>query len=102
MSFFLKNQHQSQSQIADEEAKKPKLLNQDLQKISAEELSKEINHTISIGMENPSGVPNESKKFDFAFYSLILGGAVVLGVVGYIYYSMGNKPKSSSASSDKN
>ena len=92
MSFILANQNQSKSQIADEEAKKAKLLSQDLQKISAEELSKEIKHNINIGMETPNGVTEETNKSDFALYSLILAGAVILGVVGYIYYSMDSKP----------
>jgi hypothetical protein len=91
MSFNLSNQNQSKSQIADEEAIKTKVLNQDLQKTSNEELSKEINLNINIGMETPSGVTEETKKSDFAFYSLILAGAVILGVVGYIYYSMDKK-----------
>lgn len=92
MSFVLAHQNQSKSQIADEEAKKAKLLSQDLKKTSAEELSKEIKHTISIGMETPTGVTEETNKSDFAFYSLILAGAVILGVVGYIYFSMDKKP----------
>jgi len=91
MSFILSNQNQSKSQIADEEATKAKLLNQDLQKKSNEELSKEINVNINIGMEAPSNTTEETKKSDFAIYSLILAGAVILGVVGYIYYSMDKK-----------
>lgn len=91
MSFVLSNQNQSRSQIADEEARKAKLLNQDFQKTSNEELSKEINVNINIGMEPSSGVTEETKKSDFALYSLILAGAVILGVVGYIYYSMDKK-----------
>ena len=91
MSFILSNKNQARTQIADEEARKNKLLNQDLQKSSNEELSKEMNLNIDIGMETPNGVTEETKKSDFAIYSLILGGAVVLGVVGYIYYSMDKK-----------
>jgi hypothetical protein len=92
MSFILANQNQSKSQIADEESRKAKLLNQELQKISSEELSKEIIDTISIGMETPNGVTEGTSKSDFAFYSLILASAVILGVVGYIYYSVDSKP----------
>ncbi len=95
MSFVLAKQNQSKSQIADEEARKSKLLSQDLQKKSHEELSKEITHNISIGMETPNGVTEETNKSDFALYSIILASAVILGVVGYIYFSMDKKPSSS-------
>jgi hypothetical protein len=91
MSFILSNRNQARTQIADEESSTAKLLNQDLRKTSNEELSKEINLNINIGMETPTGVTEETKKSDFASYSLILGGAVILGVVGYIYYSMDKK-----------
>jgi len=93
MSFVLANQNQSRTQIADEEARKAKLLSQDLKKNIAEELSKEIKDTISIGMETPNTVPEQTNKSDFALYSIILAGAVILGVVGYIYYSMDKKQK---------
>ena len=43
-------------------------------------------------METPTGVTEETNKSDFAIYSIILATAVILGVVGYIYYSMDNKP----------
>ncbi len=95
MSFILAKQNQSKSQIADEEAKKIKLLSQDLEKKSNEELSKEIKDNISIGMETPTGVPEETNKSDFAMYSIILAAAVILGVVGYIYFSMDKKQSGS-------
>ncbi len=97
MSFKLQKQNQSKSQFADEESMKPKLLSQNLEKTKAEELSKEIKHTISIGMETPGGVTEKNPKSDFAYYSLIIAGFVVVGVVGYIYYSIDKikpKPKS--------
>jgi len=92
MSFVLANQNQSKAQITDEEARKAKLLNQELKKNVAEELSKEIKDTISIGMETPNTVLEETNKSDFALYTIILASAVILGVVGYIYYSMDKKP----------
>jgi hypothetical protein len=98
MSFILSNKNQSRSQIADEQARQPKLLNQDLKKNISEELSKEINININSEMETPTGVAEKTDKVDFAFYSLILAGAVILGVGGYIYYSMDKK--SSKKSSD--
>lgn len=94
MSFILSNKSQSQAQIADEIARMPKFLNQELAKSRSEDLSKEINTNINIGMEPSSGTTGEKQKFDFQIYSLILAGAVILGVVGYIYYSMDSKPKS--------
>ncbi len=93
MSFILSKKSQSKAQIADEEARMPKFLNQELAKSRSEELSKEINTNINIGMEPSSGTTGDKKKFDFQIYSLILAGAVILGVVGYIYYSMDSKPK---------
>jgi hypothetical protein len=95
MSFILAKQNQSKSQITDEEARKAKLLSQDLEKKSHEELSKEIKHNISIGMETPNVVTEETKKSDFALYSIILASAVILGVVGYIYFSMDKKTSKS-------
>jgi len=102
MSFILANQNQSKSQIADEEAKKAKVLSQDLQKTSNEELSKEINYNINIGMETPTGVTDETNKPDFAFYSLVLAVAVILGVCGYIYYSVDKKSPKLLESSNNN
>jgi len=95
MSFILAKQNQSKSQITDEEGRKAKLLSQDLEKKSHEELSKEITQNICIGMETPNVVTEETNKSDFALYSIILAGAVILGVVGYIYFSMDKKTSKS-------
>ena len=100
MSFTFANKNQSKSQIADEEARKVKLLSQDLEKKSQEELSKEIKDTISIGMDTPTSVAEETNKSDFAMYSIILAAAVILGVVGYIYFSMDKKPSNSTNNPD--
>lgn len=39
----------------------------------------------------PNDIPNKNKKVDFAIYSVIIAGAVILGVFGRIYYSIDKK-----------
>jgi preprotein translocase subunit Sss1 len=97
MSFILSNKKQEVAQIADEESSRPKLLSQESNKNIQEELSKEINYNINIEMENSSEIINKPTGSNFAIYSLILAGAVILGVVGYIYFSVDkNKTESKS------